>query len=92
MRLISAAVCLIASAGIAVAQAPTDTRQPGNFPHSTGRTVVPPTKGVDQPQGPTGPLNTTTGGAPASSPQGESPPGMQAAPEGSSKTSVEPKK
>jgi len=34
------------------------------------------------PQGPSGPLTTTTGGAPASSPQGQSPPGMQAAPEG----------
>ena len=29
------------------------------------------------PQGPTGPLNTTSGGAPASTPQGEAPPGMQ---------------
>src|SRR5262249_32623282 len=35
-----------------------------------------------QPQGRTGPLDTTTGGAPAESPQGQSPPGMQAAPEG----------
>jgi hypothetical protein len=38
------------------------------------------------PQGPSGPLNTTTGGAPAGSPQGQTPPGMQAAPEGSDKT------
>jgi hypothetical protein len=38
------------------------------------------------PQGPSGPLNTTTGGAPAESPQGQTPPGMQAAPEGSDKT------
>ena len=38
------------------------------------------------PQGPSGPLNTTTGGAPPSSPQGQTPPGMQAAPEGSDKT------
>ena len=36
-----------------------------------------------QPQGPTGPLNTTSGGAPAESPQGETPPGMQSAPQGS---------
>lgn len=41
------------------------------------------------PQGPSGPLNTTTGGAPASSPQGQTPPGMQAAPEGSDKTIVD---
>ncbi|HZP76565.1 MAG TPA: hypothetical protein VFB45_10515 [Pseudolabrys sp.] len=39
-----------------------------------------------QPQGDTGSIDTTSGGAPASSPQGETPPGMQAAPEGSSKS------
>jgi hypothetical protein len=42
---------------------------------------------VTQPQGKTGPLNTkSVGGAPASSPQGETPPGMQSAPKGSDKT------
>ena len=51
----------------------------------------------NQPQGETGPLNTTSGGAPASSPQGDTPAGMQAAPEGSGKpvkteTSGEPVK
>jgi hypothetical protein len=35
---------------------------------------------VAQPQGQTGPLNTKSGGAPAASPQGETPAGMQAAP------------
>jgi hypothetical protein len=30
-----------------------------------------------QPQGPTGPLETSSGGSPASSPQGDTPPGMQ---------------
>jgi hypothetical protein len=59
-------------------------------PHSTGRTVSPDTKGQKQPQGDTGPVNTTTGGAPAESPQGQTPPGMQPAPEGSSKTIVDP--
>jgi hypothetical protein len=44
-----------------------------------------------QPQGPTDPLDTTTGGAPAESPQGQSPPGMQAAPEGSSKSIIDNK-
>ena len=39
----------------------------------------------------TGPVDTTSGGAPAESPQGETP-GVQAAPDGSSKTIVEPKK
>jgi hypothetical protein len=42
---------------------------------------------VMQPQGKTGPLNTkSVDGAPASSPQGETPPGMQSAPKGSDKT------
>jgi hypothetical protein len=41
------------------------------------------------PQGPSGPLNTTTGGSPASSPQGQSPPGMQAAPEGADKKIID---
>ena len=59
-------------------------------PHSTGRTVTPETKGQKQPQGYTGPLETTGPSAPAESPQGQTPPGMQAAPEGSSKTTVEP--
>jgi hypothetical protein len=49
-------------------------------------------KGQMQPQGPTGSLETRSGGAPASSPQGETPPGMQSAPDGSSKSMVEPKK
>jgi hypothetical protein len=46
-----------------------------------------PSGSVMQPQGTTGPINTKSiGGAPASSPQGETPPGMQAAPKGSDKT------
>ncbi len=46
-----------------------------------------PSGSVMQPQGQTGPINTkSSGGAPAASPQGETPPGMQAAPKGSDKT------
>ena len=59
-------------------------------PHSTGQTVSPDTKGQKQPQGDTGPLETKSGGAPAESPQGQTPPGMQAAPDGSSKTIIDP--
>jgi hypothetical protein len=33
-----------------------------------------------QPQGQTGPIETTTGGAPPTSPEGETPPGMQVKP------------
>ena len=56
----------------------------------TGRT--PREEGQLQPQGWTGPLDTSSGGALAESPQGQSPPGMQAAPEGSSKSVVAPQK
>jgi hypothetical protein len=56
-------------------------------------TQTPPeAKGQAQPQGWTGPINTGSGGAPPESPQGQSPPGMQAAPEGSSKTTTAPAK
>jgi hypothetical protein len=50
--------------------------------------IAPNTQTQSSPQGPTGPLTTESGGAPASSPQGETPPGMQAAPEGSSEKTV----
>lgn len=74
------------SAGVAYGE--TSTQK--GAPQSTGRTVIP-AEGVQQPQGPTGPINTQSGGgAPATSPQGETPPGMQAAPEGSDKTIVSP--
>ncbi len=93
MRIALIALCLVSFAGGAWAQAQTDTNQtdtkkPDKSEYSTGRTVTPETKGQLQPQGWTGPINTTTGGAPAESPQGQTPPGMQAAPEGSSKTTV----
>jgi hypothetical protein len=72
------------------AQTPPDNKSSSE--HSTGRTESPEEKGVKQPQGWTGPIETKIGGAPAESPQGQSPPGMQPAPEGSDKTMVEPKK
>ena len=91
MRIALAAVSLAFGATLALAQAQPPGK-PGDSPHSTGRTVSPETEGKKQPQGDTGPINTTTtGGAPAESPQGQTPPGMQAAPEGSSKTIVDPK-
>jgi hypothetical protein len=49
------------------------TRQAPN--NTTTTAPIPPAQ--PQPQGQTGPTNTTSGGAPASSPQGDSPPGMQ---------------
>jgi hypothetical protein len=75
--------------GVATAESQ-NTPDSSASPHSTGRTVAPEVKGQKQPQGYTGPLETTGPAAPAASPQGETPPGTQAAPEGSSKTTVEP--
>lgn len=89
MRVLLGAVCLTLT--VMVASAQVEPKQPSDSSHSTGRTVSPETEGKQQPQGPTGPLNTTTGGAPAESPQGQTPPGMQSAPDGSSKTIVDPK-
>jgi hypothetical protein len=101
MRIVLATACLISFVNIADAQTtqPSDPKssetksgETKDSEHSTGRTLSPDAKGQWQPQGWTGPTNTTTGGAPAASPQGQSPPGMQAAPDGSSKTIVDPPK
>ena len=78
----------VASAETPSSDKPADTK---SSQQSTGKTELP-DKGQMQPQGPTGPITTgTSGGAPASSPQGETPPGMQSAPDGSSKTISGPK-
>ena len=91
MRIVLATACLISFVAMANAQT-TKTGETKDSEHSTGRTLSPDAAGQMQPQGWTGPINTTTGGAPAESPQGQTPPGMQAAPEGSSKTIVDPPK
>jgi len=93
MRAVLVLACLVTSAGLASAQtqAPAADKD-SELTQSTGRTVTPETKGQLQPQGWTGPIETKSGGAPAESPQGQTPPGMQPAPEGSSKTVVEPSK
>jgi hypothetical protein len=86
MRILIAAICLALSYGFAAAQ--TDKK---DIDTTTGRSA-PEEKGTLQPQGWTGPLDTKSGGAPPESPQGQSPPGMQSAPEGSTKTVVKPDK
>ena len=80
------AICWISSAAAQGSQAAEKVQ--GDSRNSTGRTY-PPQEGEMQPQGRTGPLETGSGGAPAESPQGQTPSGMQAAPEGSSKTIVD---
>jgi hypothetical protein len=87
LRILLIAICLGLSCGFATGQA--DPKKDINT--TTGR-AAPAEKGQLQPQGWTGPLDTKSGGAPAESPQGQSPPGMQPAPDGSTKTAVEPDK
>ena len=66
---------------------------PNSLTQNSGRTQMDAhQKHIEQtPQGKSGPLDTTTGGAPAASPQGQTPPGMQAAPEGSREIIVDHK-
>jgi hypothetical protein len=53
-------------------------------PNHTRQTIIPEKKEQTQPQGKTGPLNTTSGGTPAANPQGDTPPGTQSTLERSS--------
>jgi hypothetical protein len=91
MRFAFVALLLAVTAGVAHAQSPKEEgKQPGDSPWSTGRTVLPENRGQLQPQGWTGPISTeSTGGAPPESPQGGTPPPMQPAPGGASKTIVD---
>jgi hypothetical protein len=81
MRLTLTVLCIAVCTSMASAQTQSEQKQPADSQHSTGRTVMPDdNKGQLQPQGRTGPISTGSGGAPAESPQGQSPPGMQPAP------------
>jgi hypothetical protein len=71
---LTAAFVLCASTAVFAQSRSVDQKTNGN-----------PSESVTQPQGKTGPIVTKRGGAPASSPQGETPAGMQAAPKGSGK-------
>lgn len=88
LQVVPVMIVLLSSSG---ALAQSSQPNPSPAPAASGRTA-PEEKGQLQPQGWTGPINTQSGGAPAESPQGQSPPGMQAAPEGSSKKVVAPDK
>ncbi len=89
LRTISVGAMVLLCSGFALAQ--TEQPKPGPVARDAERTAAE-DKGQLQPQGWTGPINTQSGGAPAESPQGQSPPGMQAAPEGSNKIVVAPDK
>ena len=90
IRISFAAFGLVIFASMATAQTTSEDKKPGDSTHSTGRTVLPDNKGQLQPQGWTGPLSTGSGGAPAAAPQGGTPPDMQPAPGGGSKSIVDP--
>lgn len=90
MHLALTVLCLGICISTAAAQPRNEDKKPGDSPWSTGRTVLPDNKGQLQPQGWTGPPSTGSGGAPATSPQGGTPPDMQPAPGGASQTIVDP--
>ena len=70
-------------AGVSVAPNQWGPSQEGQSPDGQGSSADETrNQSQAQPQGSTGPTSTTSGGAPASSPQGETPAGMQAAPQG----------
>ena len=89
MRRTIGVLVFLVSTTIAVAEQSPQADPSKDSQHSTGKTVIPEKQGEMQPQGPTGPINTGSGGAPAESPQGETPAGMQSAPGGSSKTIID---
>jgi hypothetical protein len=92
MRLLIAALCSIAASGsMAWAQTePNLDRLSASQPINGGATASDENKG--QPQSPApGPLTTGSGGASATNPQGGTPPNMQVAPDGSSRTTGDQK-
>jgi hypothetical protein len=93
MRGLFILLCIVTPFSMASAETPS-SKEPADSrhsQHSTGKTELK-DNGHMQPQGPTGPVTTGEGGAPAESPQGQTPPNMQAAPEGSDKTISGPDK
>jgi hypothetical protein len=88
MRLVLATLCIAASASMVSAQTQPNLDQlSASQPINGGAASPDDNKGQSQSPGPTGPLTTGSGGASAASPQGGTPPNMQVAPDGSSKTS-----
>jgi hypothetical protein len=72
MRIPVAIACILISGSFALAQSGGDNTKSGGDNTNL--------KGVEQPQGLTGPLNTTSGGNPPENPEGDTPPGMQTNP------------
>ena len=92
MRLVLAAFCIAASGSMAWAQAEPNLDQLSASQPLKGKAAAPhDKKGDSQSPDSSGPLTTGTGGAPATNPQGGTPPNMQVAPEGSSKATGDQK-
>jgi hypothetical protein len=92
MRLLIATLCIAACSSMASAQTQPDlNRLSASQPINDGAKSSDENKGQAQPQGATGPLTTGSGGTTAASPQGGTPPNMQAVPDGSSKSGGERK-
>ena len=87
MHIILTVLCLVSCAGIAMAQGQSQSENPTAVTDSMGRPLKLDAKGKPDT---TAPTTTSGGGAPASSPQGQTAPGHQAAPDGSSNP-VKPK-
>ena len=84
MRLLLAALCISAYASTAYAQTEVNLdRLSASQPIHGSASSPDEDKGQPSPQGPTGPITTGSGGTTAASPQGGTPAGMQADPEGS---------
>jgi hypothetical protein len=92
MRLVLATLCVAASVSMASAQTQPNLEQLSASQPIKGSAASPDdNKGQSQSPGSSGPLTTGSGGASATSPQGGTPPNMQVAPGGSSKTSADQK-
>ena len=91
MRRLLVLLFIVMPLSIASAETPATNKPADTKTRSTAPARPSCDKGQLQPQGWTGPITTARGGAPAESPQGQTPPNMQAAPEGSSKTISGPK-
>jgi hypothetical protein len=84
MRLILVALGISAYTSMACAQTQPNLEQlSASQPINGGAASPDNNKGQSQPQGSTGPLTTGSGGTTAASPQGGTPPNMQASPDGS---------
>jgi hypothetical protein len=77
------AISTFLAGGVAFAQNVPQMADPANNPAANSAATKPavPSPAQPQPQGPTGPTNTTSGGASPSSPQGDTPAGMQPLPQ-----------